>query len=280
MANHPARPDDRPTPPPPRPYHPLAGILSYLVPGLGQIVQGRVAKGVLFLVCIYTLFFYGIYLGHVSTSLRGRGYSGSPVVYLPDASDPTAPRRSVLQALGTNLYNRPQFAGQFWVGVAAWPAIAQYLRYDRHRHLEAEDAHLAADREFEKAEGLLKEAAREEQNAIEFRARAKADPADEAELLQKATTARREAALAEEESAKHRETAAERERQLAHPLFGSFQREPSQAEINVLNNTGDKRLELAWVFTVIAGVLNILVIYDAVAGPAFVENPSKEKRAS
>ena len=29
-------------------------------------------------------------------------------------------------------------------------------------------------------------------------------------------------------------------------------------------------MELAWVFTVIAGVLNILVIYDAVAGPAFI----------
>ena len=46
-------------------------------------------------------------------------------------------------------------------------------------------------------------------------------------------------------------------------------REPSGAAINALNNAGDKRLELAWVYTVIAGVLNILVIYDAVAGPAY-----------
>jgi hypothetical protein len=46
-------------------------------------------------------------------------------------------------------------------------------------------------------------------------------------------------------------------------------REPSPVAINVVNNAGDKRLELAWVYTVIAGVLNILVIYDAIAGPAF-----------
>ena len=45
---------------------PLAAVLSYLVPGLGQIVQGRVGKGVLFLVGLYTLFFYGMYLGQWS----------------------------------------------------------------------------------------------------------------------------------------------------------------------------------------------------------------------
>ena len=40
-----------------------AALLSYLVPGLGQIYQGRVGKGILFFVCVYTLFFYGMYLG-------------------------------------------------------------------------------------------------------------------------------------------------------------------------------------------------------------------------
>ena len=54
-----------------------------------------------------------------------------------------------------------------------------------------------------------------------------------------------------------------------HPLLGDFQREPSAAAINAVHNAGDKGLELGWVYTVIAGVLNILVIYDALAGPAF-----------
>jgi len=39
--------------------------------------------------------------------------------------------------------------------------------------------------------------------------------------------------------------------------------------LNELQTNGDKTWDLGWVFTVVAGVLNILVIYDAFAGPAF-----------
>src|SRR5438046_5927542 len=59
-------------PPTPVEYAPLAALLSYLVPGLGQVSQGRVGKGVLFFVCVTSLFFYGMYLGSWSN------------VYLPD----------------------------------------------------------------------------------------------------------------------------------------------------------------------------------------------------
>ncbi len=46
-----------------------------------------------------------------------------------------------------------------------------------------------------------------------------------------------------------------------------------------MHTSGDKLLELGWVFTVIAGVLNVMVIYDALAGPAFLptdEEPTPE----
>ena len=213
----------------PRTFYPLAGALSYLVPGLGQIMQGRVSKGVLFLVCVYALFFYGIYLGSRSVTLNDRTYEASGVVYLPDVSDSTT-QNSPLQRLASNLYNRPQFAGQFWVGVAAWPAIVQYLRYDRSAHDQVEQKYAESEK-----------------------------------------------ALTPGEAASKREEAAELERQMGHPLLGGFEREPSAANLNVIHNAGDKRLELAWVFTVIAGVLNILVIYDAVAGPAHVL-ASQEKK--
>ena len=44
---------------------------------------------------------------------------------------------------------------------------------------------------------------------------------------------------------------------------------------------GTKLIELGWVYTVIAGVLNIMVIYDAFAGPAFLAHaePKKEGHA-
>src|SRR5436309_572380 len=117
---------------PPRVNSPTAALLSYLVPGLGQIVQGRVAKGVLFLVCLYALFFYGQALG----SWRN--------VYLPDGkaleqenqrelNDGYVGRlvRIVPGGVGVALYFRPQFLGQFWIGAAAWPALVQHANYDR-----------------------------------------------------------------------------------------------------------------------------------------------------
>jgi hypothetical protein len=214
----------------PRVFQPAAGVYSYLVPGLGQILQGRVAKGLLFLVCIYTLFFYGQYLGSGTVKINEREYRLSSNVYLPDTVDSTTDRnpeqrgeRNALQNLLTNLYNRPQFVGQFWAGIVTWPAIWQYLRYDRDKYQSVEKLFGDADRVQD------------------------ADP-DRAKEL--------------------RDEAAEEERRLDPPLLGSFEREPSQASINAVHNAGDKRLELGWVFTVIAGVLNILVIYDAVAGPA------------
>jgi len=183
----------------PRPkLDPVAGLLSYLIPGLGQVVQGRVAKGVVFFVSLYSLFFYGFYvLGNERN------------VYLPDTSESNSSVTRLLQ----DLYNRPHFAGQFFIGVAAWPAVWQYMHYD---------------------------------------------PRNEDDRI-----------------------------------FGKFMRSPRivpepngggrdgpraflSEEINNLQRKESKVFDLAWVYTVIAGVLNILVIYDAVAGPAFREALVKE----
>jgi hypothetical protein len=184
--------DSSPSPAgPPRQFSPMAGLLSYLVPGLGQIVQGRVGKGLLFFVCIYALFFYGMYLGSGSVTYAGTTYTVTSNVYLPDtATEHNNPFN--LPRFAANLYNRPQFLGQFWVGVAAWPALWQYFNYDK--------GHEQGD-----------------------------------------------------------------------PLLGEFQRTPSEEALNAVHTARDKRqMELGWVYTVIAGVLNIMVIYDACAGPAFL----------
>lgn len=50
----------------------LAAFLAWLVPGLGHIYQGRVAKGILFFVCIMSTFVYGLYLGGNSELGWGR----------------------------------------------------------------------------------------------------------------------------------------------------------------------------------------------------------------
>jgi hypothetical protein len=211
---------------PPRHLSPWAGVLSYLVPGLGQIVQGRIGKGVLFLVCIYTLFFYGLYQGSGTLTItrgdRSETYTMTGPVYLPDQTEggPFS-----LPALATNLYNRPQFVGQFWVGIAAWPALWQYFHSDKD-----------AERQLDKFRTQRDQGGENGGNG---------------DLQQKID-------------------ALEQRIKKGDRWLGRFQRTPSDETINAVQTAGDKRLEIAWVCTVIAGVLNIMVIYDAIAGPAFL----------
>ena len=227
-------------PPPPREFSPLAGLLSYLVPGLGQLSQGRTGKGLLFFVCIYALFFYGMYLGTGTVqaadpdshdSGRVVEYHVAGNVYLPDSVPADADPRLVnpynLPTFALNLYNRPQFAGQFWVGAVSWPAIFQYAS-DQRTHEQIRD--------------LRSRAARVESSQPEEAGRLRAE-ADQMEQDLKDPSKR---------------------------LFGRFEWAPTVTELNALNTSRGKELELGWVYTVIAGVLNIMVIYDAMAGPALV----------
>jgi hypothetical protein len=187
---------------PPREYAFFAGFLSYLVPGLGQIYQGRVLKGLLFMVCLLGLFFYGMRLGSWSN------------VYLPEVS---AHEYKLSSPLLGAVYKRLPFAGQFWIGVAAWPAIWQWRDGGR---VDASWPFAKSPNEF----------------------------------------------------------------------WRNFEKEPPETPgqkegwsgltLNQLQADGDKSWDLGWVYTVIAGVLNILVIYDAIAGPAFLAEEKADKTAA
>jgi len=157
-------------------FSPLAGFLSYLVPGLGQISQGRIGKGLLFLVCLYFLFFFGQYLG------------GWRNVYVTDGAPAPGHAQQGRGGLLEAVADRARFFAQFWIGMAAWPAIVQHF----------------ADNPLDKE----------------------------------------------------------------HAVLGNYQRRPSEKELNTQIRDSDKSPDLGWMYTVIAGVLNILVIYDALAGPA------------
>src|SRR5689334_14478212 len=78
----------------------VAGVLAWLIPGAGHIYQRRYAKGVLFMVCILGIYFFGLSLadGHV--------------VY----------------ASLTREDLRWQYACQLGVGAPAFPAILQNRR--------------------------------------------------------------------------------------------------------------------------------------------------------
>jgi hypothetical protein len=162
-------------------FDPLAAFASYAIPGLGQLLQGRTAKGILFMVCLPLLFYYGLFLGSFSNVYMVR-------------------HPSIVQSL----YARPVFAAQFFIGVPAWPAIYEYARARSEM------------RQPIPGEG------------------------------------------------------GERGRQ----LFG-YGADLGEAKLNDLQRAADKRWDLGWVCTLIAGVLNILVIYDAFAGPAVTHPPPR-----
>lgn len=164
----------------------FAALLSYLVPGLGQIYQGRFGKGLMFMICLLSMFFFGMHLGQWKN------------VYLPDTAErvPSSPPFNYLPKSGQNTVNRLPFAGQFWIGMAAWPAILQY---------------------------------------------------NGKPIVAKETS----------------------------PFWHEFQKTPEEAELNRMQVESDKSWDLGWVYTVIAGVLNILVIYDAFAGPALPAAPEE-----
>ena len=167
---------------PQRDFSPLAGLLSYLVPGLGQIIQGRIGKGALFFFSLYGLFFFGQYLGQWRN------------VYVFDsaaAPRANAGRGKLLEAVA----DRARFFAQFWIGAAAWPAIIQHFTYNPNEQ--------------------------------------------------------------------------------EHPWLGTYQRRPTEEELNQQLRNSDKSPGLGWMYTVIAGVLNILVIYDALAGPAYGPHTSR-----
>ena len=93
----------------------LAAVLALLVPGLGHFYQRRTFKAIVYAVCILGLFFSGQALGDWK------------VVYLGDSDS-----GGRLGPGGRGLMKRllQGYVAQFPVGLAAWPAIPQALRYD------------------------------------------------------------------------------------------------------------------------------------------------------
>jgi hypothetical protein len=173
-------------------------------------MQGRITKGLLFFFCVYGLFFYGMYIGSGSVTLGKDHYNVIGNVYLPATAEPPTVEPGTNKVIAgknnpwglwvfpANLYNRPQYLGQFWAGVVAWPALYHY----------------AFPAKADKNEGGV------------------------------------------------------------WSEIKNFESTPSEEALNAVNTSGDKIFELGWVYTVIAGVLNIMVIYDAFAGPAF---PAKKE---
>ena len=145
----------------------LAAFLAWLVPGLGHYYQGRRGKAILYAVCILGLYFVGLAMGDWKIVywrwINPFKYSDKFCLYYP---------------------------GQFWVGLAALPALIQgTLSYLGHE-----------------------------------------------------------------------------------PILWGYLAEPPQIVINGLHPRLSKLVEIGTIYTTIAGLLNVLAIYDAFDGPAYSDD--------
>ncbi len=167
----------------------LAGVLAWLIPGLGHFYQGRTAKGIVFFVCILSTFAYGVYLGGSSEWGWGR------VVY----------------ASWRPNHRRLPFLCQIGVGLPAMPAL------------------LEAQRAANGKEPLF--------GGFMAPPKPIGDP----------NAGRRLAALAK------------------------------QPTLDDLHSTLCRYFDLGTTYTMVAGLLNVLAIYDACCGPVFTESRREEE---
>lgn len=143
-----------------------AAFLAWLIPGWGHFYQGRTGKGLLYAICILSLYFVGLAMGE------------GKIVYWRWVNPLSNPERF-------SLY----YIGQFFVGLPALPALIQgTLHYY----------------------GIT-------------------------------------------------------------PVLWGFLAEPGQNVINGLHPRLGKLVEIGTIYTTVAGLLNILAIYDAYEGPAYLD---------
>jgi hypothetical protein len=84
----------------------MAAFLAWMIPGLGHLYQGRIAKAILFFVCIMGIYLYGVYLGGNSELGYGRA------VYFAFRDDDW----------------RLNYGFQIGVGLPSLPALVQAMR--------------------------------------------------------------------------------------------------------------------------------------------------------
>ena len=259
----------------------LAGFLALLVPGLGHLYQRRRFKAAVYAVCILGLFFSGQALGNWK------------VVYLSDNSE------GGRMAAGGGLARRllQGYAAQWPVGLAAWPAMVQSARYHSGANDDRNGIDTPLDGPFDGAlsydspNGLLPVARitgtihlesvagglggtvtgqtdTGQQITVNF------DRVRELGRPISANDGRTLDAVVKQPAAGIELPPGVDEVILrggiTRPWLDRYQVPlGEQAEDGLVAELGSQRYEMAFVFTWIAGLLNVLAIWDALDGPAY-----------
>jgi hypothetical protein len=245
----------------------FAGVLAFLLPGAGHVYQGRYFKGILCGVCVLVTFFYGMALGNWS------------VVYWK--KDPT------------NFLN-PYYA-QVFVGLPALPSLVQARRYESRTNVDEmsisgpinapfHGALRMHDRTAGLADGVvtgqieIKPGTRPSEGRVVQGTFTGSMDKKEIPLklegipkLGKAVSADpdREIEVDVVDSSDPPQAIGRLRGEIPRRFLDRFDAPPDEHYYLDLHGKLGKFHELAMTFTMIAGLLNILVILDAVEGPAY-----------
>ncbi len=260
----------------------VAALLAFAIPGAGHWYQGRRFKATIYSVCILTIFVWGMILG-----------GGQPVysqlLLRSDGPSPTA------QLQGTPLRMKFSFgyAAQVIVGAPAWPALIQEMRM---RNTEAKinwiDAPIESDfqgmlsggfggRTSEMVSGTIELSPTSEGGSPVVTGTLHALLADgtqqdlpltgDIELGREVFgSPRRELrceVLGQDED--QNEVRFDLEGTVGRSFINWFQAPRDTLELDRLNGELSQKFDIGSVFTWIAGLLNLMAIWDAAEGPAY-----------
>lgn len=265
----------------------LALVLAVLVPGLGHLYQGRTVKGLIYLFGILGLFLWGVKLGE-----------GVVVYNIPEQG---VSRRVTLH-----------YAAQFCTGSVAWPALFQKQRASNPKNLPVIEIEKPLTARFS---GVLKSVSDVQLGKLEGIVQFKPEPGKFGSETRGTFTGTLDGKPIELKLGGgfwlDRPISAGFKRRLDcgvvganDPVAGSGKRivgtiprsivdgygvAPDQDQLQEVTGRLGKIHELALVFTWIAGLLNILAIWDCVHGPAYgfgdetwpatpAENPESTKQ--
>jgi len=245
----------------------VAFVLAVLVPGLGHLFQGRTVKGLIYLFGILGLYFWGVKLGE-----------GIVVYNLPEKG---LSRKITLH-----------YAAQFGAGVVSYPALWQNKRVLKNnnsarqieRPLSATFTGHLLGSSHDSAEGNLVGIVNFKPEKGEYGPETRGTfkgtldgkpvelPLSGNFFLDRPIAAGYRRTLKCSVSSDD-ETVARSDRMIVGSIprsfFDSYGVAPDQDQLQEVTGRLGKIHELALVFTWIAGLLNVLAIWDCVQGPAY-----------
>lgn len=272
----------------------VAAVLGFLIPGAGHFYQGRTFKGAIYCFCILSTFFCGMALGDWKTvyyqswqGKRNLGYFAQVGVGLPALPALVQNSRFHKQAAPGNLARNDLDAGYF-----------QSQPYQMDLPLEAAFEGTLLDRgnDGKTISGALEGTIRLKSIDGEFGPEVRgtfegtldgkpieplelADPIGIGLPLGGNQLRALECAVIRKEGGQRTDTG-HIEGSIPRPFLNWFEMPLSESELDDINKELGKRYEFAVVFTWIAGLLNLLAIWDAFEGPAYGRGDEEEEKPS